>query len=110
MTGIEGLLTGSATAGIGGAGVWAIYLVFRAVQTRSDAGTATVTDAASANAALLSTVQSLQTENARLQARVGTLESQVAHRDDRIAEMSVRLGGTEDELAELRKEVRRLQS
>lgn len=84
MMGLDGVLVGGAGASLLGAVAWAVSLLFRAAQTRSDAGTATVTDAASANAALVSSLAALREENARLLARVTSLEAQLDSKDARI--------------------------
>ena len=117
MMDLGGVVVGGAGASLLGAIAWAVGLLFKAAQARSKAGTATVTDAATANAALVSSLKGLQEENTRLRARVTSLEDELDERDERIDELEARVRGMElrlhqeqarlrglaDELAELRK-------
>lgn len=64
--------------------------------------TAAVTDAATANAVLLSTVEALQGENTRLHKRVATLETENARKDEKLTELEGRLAQIAAELSELR--------
>ena len=82
--GLEGVLVGGTGVSLLGALAWALTFLVKASQTRSDAGTATVTDAATANAALVSSLHGLQQENERLRARVSSLEDELDERDRRI--------------------------
>jgi len=114
--GLEGVLVGGTGVSLLGALAWALTFLVKASQTRSDAGTATVTDAAAANAALVSSLNGLQQENERLRGRVTSLEDELEARDaridaleSRVREMEARLHTEQtrlralaDELAELR--------
>lgn len=100
MLGIDGVLVGGAGATILGALGWAVSLLFKAAQTRSDAGAATVTDAAAANAALVSSLTALQEENARLRSRVSSLEDELDERDKRIDALEVKARDMEQRFLE----------
>ncbi|MEU0493479.1 hypothetical protein ACOQFV_09120 [Nocardiopsis changdeensis] len=108
MMGLDGVVIGGAGASLLGAVAWAISLLFRAAQTRSDAGTATVTDAAAANAALVSSLNGLQQENERLRARVSSLEDELSQRDERIDALEARIREMESRLHDEQTRLRRM--
>lgn len=65
-----------------------------------------VTDAATANAVLVQTVETLQAENGRLSARVQHLEDEATERNRKITDLENQLASIARELATLRSDPR----
>lgn len=106
MPATDQLVTGGGLGGIALAVVYVGRLTLDWLRERRKApvetSTAAVTDAATANAVLLSTLESVQGENKRLQGRVKTLEDENAAKDRKLADLEGRLADIAAELAELR--------
>lgn len=105
ISGFETALAGGAGAVIVGAVGWAGTLLLKSVQQRASDGTRSVTDAASANAALLSTVKALQEENARLWAQNAAQAAKVAAMSRRVTDAEDQLRTALGELDAMRREL-----
>lgn len=106
MPATDELVTGGGLGGIALAVVYVGRLTLDWLRERRkgpvETSTAAVTDAATANAVLLSTVEALQKENGRLNRRVESLETENARKDAKLTELEGRLSSIAAELAELR--------
>ena len=106
MPATDALVTGGGIGGLALAIVYVGRLTLDWLRERRkgpvENTSAAVTDAATANAVLLSTIESLQSKNARLWTRVGSLETENARKDAKLTELEGRLSLIAAELAELR--------
>lgn len=100
------IVTGFGSAGLGGGAAYVAKLVFdawRAERTddRLDRTTA-VTDAATANATLVKTVETLQQENVRQAKKIELLEQEAEIKNRKIDDLEKRLNDIASELSDLK--------
>lgn len=100
------IVTGGGSGALGIGGAYLAKLAFdswRAQRTdvRTDR-TSAVTDAATANAIIVKTVETLQQENGRLVARVRALEEEAEIKDRKIDDLGRRMEEIASELSDLK--------
>jgi predicted nucleic acid-binding Zn-ribbon protein len=106
MASTDALVTGGGIGGLALAVVYVGRLTLDWLRERrtapTETATAAVTDAATANAALVSSLQLLQAENTRLHARVAQLEDEDRKKDEKITVLEAQIAHIATELAALR--------
>lgn len=103
---LSGFVTGAGSTGLIGGALYLIKLAFDARRdhrddVRTDKSSA-VTDAATANATLVQTVQALQLENVRQGKKIKHLEEEAELKDRKIDDLGKRLDEIATELSELK--------
>lgn len=100
----QSMLAGGGLTGLAGAIYLACKLVFDWLRDRHNGEitgkSASVTDAATANAVILKSLEALRIENDRLHRKVNHLDAENEQKDNKIAELETRLNQIAGELAD----------